>query len=116
MLELVLGLVLELELVLVLVLGLVLELELGLELLLLALGLGLELALEVEPLAPPEPGAPPVAVVHCVGPCLSQAGGCGSSSARVLVPLVEKVGLLQPWMKELVALATWFPGIRCNCA
>jgi hypothetical protein len=54
--------------------------------------------------------------VHCDEPCLSQAGGCGSLSARVFVPLVEKVGLLQPWMIVLVAVGTVFPGIRCSCA
>jgi hypothetical protein len=106
------------ELLLELAAGCVLELELGLELELeLELELLLALGLEVVPLTGlPAPEAPPVAVVHCVEPCLSQAGGCGSSSARVLVPLVEKVGLLQLWIKEEEALATWLPGICCNCA
>lgn len=115
LLELEAGCVLELELELALELELELGLVLELELVLLALGLAA--ALEVVPLTGlPAPVAPPVAVVHCVVPCLSQTGGCGSSSARVLVPLVEKVGLLQLWMNELVAVATWFPGICCNCA
>jgi hypothetical protein len=106
LLELEAGCVLELEPGLVLELGLVLEVELEL-VLVLALGLALALALEVEPeTGLPAPAAPPVAVVHCVEPCLSQAGGCGSSSARVLVPLVEKVGLLQLWINELVAAGT----------
>lgn len=82
----------------------------------LELAVGLAVAEDVEPLAPPDPGAPPVAVEHCVGPCSSQAGGCGSLVARVLVPLVEKVGLLQLWMKEDVAVGTVFPGILCSCA
>jgi hypothetical protein len=58
---------------------------------------------DVEPL-PPDPVAlgltgvdvplaPPVPAAHCVGPFLSQAGGFGSVSARVFVPLVENVGL-----------------------
>ena len=106
------------ELLLELVAGCVLEPELGLELELeLELLLGLPLALEVEPLTGlPAPLAPPVAVVHCVEPCLSQAGGCGSLSARVLVPLVEKVGLLQLWIKEEEAVGTWLPGICASCA
>lgn len=104
------------ELLLELVAGCVLELELGLELE-LELELLLALELEVVPLTGlAAPVAPPVAVVHCVEPCLSQAGGCGSSSARVLVPFVEKVGLLQLWMKEEEAVGTWLPGICASCA
>ena len=52
--------------------------------------------------------APPVPVVHCVGPCLSQAGGSGSVWASVLVPFVENVGLLHDWM---LMFGTFAPGI-----
>lgn len=51
--------------------------------------------------------APPVPVVHCVGPCLSHAGGYGAVWARrlTLVPVpVENVGLLQPVMEGAVPL------------
>src|SRR5579871_5245992 len=68
------------------------------------------------PLAPPLPGAPPVADVHIVAPCLSHAGGCGSLSARVFVPSLEKVGLLQLWMIAVVAVGTLAPGIFASCA
>src|SRR5215472_10496789 len=59
--------------------------------------------------------APPVAVLHCNGPCLSQAGGIGSFTAKVLVPFVENVGLWQPWICAPVVFGTWLPGIFCNC-
>ena len=55
--------------------------------------------------------APPVPVVHCVVPCLSHVGGSGSFAARVLVPLVENVGLWHCWICAVVWLGTWFPGI-----
>src|SRR5215469_563804 len=59
--------------------------------------------------------APPVAVLHCVGPCLSHNGGCGSFTASVLVPLVENVGLWQFCICAVDVLGTWLPGIFCNC-
>ena len=52
--------------------------------------------------------APPVPVVHWVGPCLSQAGGYGAVWASRLTPLGENVGLLQDWM---LMLCTSAPGI-----
>jgi hypothetical protein len=41
--------------------------------------------------------APAVPFVHCVGPCLSQAGGIGAVSASRFGLVGEKVGLLQLW-------------------
>lgn len=52
------------------------------------------------------PLAPPVPALHCCVPCLSQAGGSGSVSARVFVPFVEKVGLWQSCICVVVLVAT----------
>ena len=52
--------------------------------------------------------APPVPVVHWVGPCLSHAGGYGAVWARRFTPVGLKVGLLQDWM---LMLWTSAPGI-----
>src|ERR1700677_1909483 len=52
--------------------------------------------------------APPVPVVHWMGPCLSQAGGYGAVSASRLKPEGVKVGLLQLWT---LMVCTSAPGI-----
>src|SRR5262245_50939501 len=59
--------------------------------------------------------APPVPVVHWVGPCLSQAAGCGSFLANVLVPSVEKVGLLQERTISTLVGGTTAPGMCASC-
>jgi hypothetical protein len=56
--------------------------------------------------------APPVPVVHCVEPCLSQAAGYGAVLASRFVPLGENVGLLQLAMLMFCTLA---PGIFAIC-
>lgn len=71
---------------------------------------------DLEPWLVPEPAfptvvgccAPPVPVVHWVGPCLSQAGGKGAFLAKRFVPSGENVGLLQLWM---LMFSTTAPGI-----
>ena len=82
------------------------------------------LAPEVEDPDPPEPElvdpaeldpvtavavlAPPVPVVHWVGPCLSHAGGMGAVVASKFAPLDENVGLSQ---LEIEMFWTTAPGI-----
>jgi hypothetical protein len=72
-----------------------------------------DLVVDVDPEPPVELAvetlaAPPVPVAHWVGPCLSQACGCGAEVASLLVPSAENVGLLQFWMLTFCGLP---PGI-----
>src|SRR5690349_17543341 len=59
--------------------------------------------------------APPVPVVHCVGPLWSQAGGKGSFLARMLVPSGENVGLLHARIWASLVAGMLAPGMRASC-